>query len=54
MDNKEFAETMRKIAQDLRKEAQEIEHKKAVKCAQTLIAAHGLSKFKEMLQGGAQ
>ena len=51
MDSKEFADTMRKIAADLREEAAEIEANKSIKCAQVLLAARGLSELKKRIQG---
>lgn len=51
---KEIPTQLRKLAESLRKKAQEIEHSKIVKSAQVLIAAQGLSRFEEILNGDAK
>ena len=50
-DNTQLAESMRKVAADLRKQDAEIKEKKAVKCAQVLIAANGLSQLRKIIRG---
>ena len=46
-----LAKGLRMLASSLRKEAAAIKRKKAVKCAQVLTAAKGLSQFERILRG---
>lgn len=46
-----LARGLRVVASSLRKEAAAIRRRKAVKCAQALTAAKGLSQFQRILRG---
>lgn len=51
VDKKELAVQLRKTAQHFRKQAAEFEKETAIKCAQVLTAAKGLSQFQRILRG---
>ena len=50
-DNNQLAESLRKVASELREEDASIQEAKAVKCAQVLIAANGLSRLRKNIRG---
>jgi uncharacterized protein (UPF0147 family) len=47
----EISSNLRKLAAALRQKAEKNQEHKAVKCAQILIAAQGLSQFQDILKG---
>jgi hypothetical protein len=47
----EISSNLRKLATVLRQKAAKNQENKAVKCAQILIAAQGLSQFQDILKG---
>lgn len=51
MSDKTLALSLRKLAAELRKEAQAQEQRKVVKCAQILVATKGLRVLKEQQEG---
>jgi len=51
MDSKATAQRLRKIAKTLRDKDSETSKKRTTKCAQVLVAAHGLGRLKELLTG---
>lgn len=54
MKNTELAERLRKVASEMRKQAEESETRKMHKCAQVLVAARGLAKLRELVKGAEQ
>ncbi len=50
-DKQKLAAQLRKTASYYRKEAVELEKQAAVKCAQVLTAANGLSQLQRILKG---
>jgi|GEM_PF-6202675 len=50
-DRQKLAQQLRKTAAEYREQAKIAEREEAEKCAQVLVAARGLSKFKEILEG---
>lgn len=50
-ENTTIATTLRDMANDLRKQAEESKVQHAVKCAQILTAAQGLQQLRDILKG---
>ena len=50
-NEKELAAAMREAAAMFRKEAQEIDSDKSIKCAQVLTAARGLEQLQTIIKG---
>jgi len=49
----EMVSGLRKLAQALREQSDKVSKKKIVKCAQVLTAAQGLTRLREVIQGGS-
>ena len=54
VNKKELAAKLRKTAQHYREHAAELDEKKAIKCAQVLTAAKGLSQLQHILRGAGR